>query len=222
MSADGASTSNQRGGTKGKREPNNVVQVTDGDDDATTVKFEALKRRVVGIMGVEAVKRENEDGGVFEAWFQGRCLGTSAGATDEDLWWAIDLRDEEVRPKESEEYPVNRPKVVNDLIRRDTFDAIGVVPRDGGVHGVKMLTAVEVEKLAKGRLPGLPGRDAAATGGGGGDDDQKIVKYASFRHVKNNTYKYLGMSGNLIVASKITQLDGARANRGWGGKKRKR
>jgi hypothetical protein len=84
MSADAASTSNQRGGTKGKREPNNVVQVTDGDDDATTVKFEALKRRVVGIMGVEAVKRENEDGGVFEAWFQGRCLGTSAGATDED------------------------------------------------------------------------------------------------------------------------------------------
>ena len=97
MSADAASTSNQRGGTKGKREPNNVVQVTDGDDDATTVKFEALKRRVVGIMGVEAVKRENEDGGVFEAWFQGRCLGTSAGATDEDLWWAIDLRDEAVR-----------------------------------------------------------------------------------------------------------------------------
>ena len=73
------------------------MQVTDGDDDATTVKFEALKRRVVGIMGVEAVKRENEDGGVFEAWFQGRCLGTSAGATDEDLWWAIDLRDEAVR-----------------------------------------------------------------------------------------------------------------------------
>ena len=97
MSADAASTSNQRGGTKGKREPNNVVQVTDGDDDATTVKFEALKRRVVGIMGVEAVKRENEDGGVFEAWFQGRCLGTSAGATDEELWWAIDLRDEAVR-----------------------------------------------------------------------------------------------------------------------------
>ena len=97
MSADAASTSNQRGGTKGKREPNNVVQVTDGDDDETTVKFEALKRRVVGIMGVEAVKRENEDGGVFEAWFQGRCLGTSAGATDEDLWWAIDLSDEAVR-----------------------------------------------------------------------------------------------------------------------------
>ena len=103
MSADAASTSNQRGGTKGKREPNNVVQVTDGDDDATTVKFEALKRRVVRIMGVEAVKRENEDGGVFEAWFQGRCLGTSAGATDEDLWWAIYLRDEAIIPREPSE-----------------------------------------------------------------------------------------------------------------------